>query len=51
MSATDLYTLFYQWINTFEEISDESNYAASDSDYQEDVSNSHGKDNRFIVNY
>ncbi len=51
MSATDLYTLFYQWLNKFEEVSDETDYPVLYSDKQDDLNNNSGKDNRFTVNY
>lgn len=51
MSATDLYTLFYQWINRFEEISDDFDYPTLYSDNHEDPNSNSGKDNRFTVNY
>ncbi|GAB1475012.1 hypothetical protein MASR2M69_24530 [Bacteroidota bacterium] len=51
MSATDLYTLFYQWINTFNEVSDEVDLPSFYSDYPEELNISSGKDNRFTVNY
>ncbi|MHC1778751.1 MAG: hypothetical protein AB9922_00760 [Bacteroidales bacterium] len=51
MSATDLYTLFYQWINRFEEISDDLDYPTLYSDIHEDLNSNSGKDNRFTVNY
>ena len=51
MSATDLYTLFYQWINRFDQTSEETDYPVLYSDNQEDNNLNLRKDSRFTVNY
>jgi hypothetical protein len=51
MSATDLYTLFYQWINNYDSISDEINYPLQSYEMNEDPDYMSGKDERFTVNY